>query len=471
MIGLALSACTAMPSAAADNPSIAIQEFEAAVRERASELTIPGIAYAVIRDGKVLTTGEIALGEARLTPDTALRIASVTKAFTAVLLMRAVEAGKLSLDDPASKWLPEFRDRPAITIRHLAAHVSEGIPGTEYVYATQRYAKLGDILRQVHGAPSFEAALRREIIERAGLSWHDSPGLGAHAALVSTVTDLARFAVALQRNTLLTARSFDLMTTPFVSPERQSLPAGVGFFTQEIRGERVVWSFGQDDPDYGSALLFMIPKRKLALVMLANTDELSNPFRLLMGNVRTSPFATAFLDAFVPELAHDVDPRDRYITDLLALVAAENVPEVISTFNEFVKSNPVPKRDDFGLHFIAGVLAPQLPREFVLTLDSTVVAAHPRNRWALLMSGGIQGNLGNPSLAVLRYQAILDLPNQESDGLHTLFRAWSYSGMAMALRNSDRERARQLVDLGLATGVTGGTQAGLLELKKSLAAP
>jgi CubicO group peptidase (beta-lactamase class C family) len=446
------------------------REFQARLREHASQLTIPGIAYAVVRDGKVEAAGSITTEGVPLAPDSALRFASVTKAFTAVLLLRAIEQKKLSLDDSVSKWLPEFADRPRITVRHLAAHVSEGVPGTEYVYGTTRYSRLGDILVKALGAASFEAALRREVIEPAGLEWRDSPGLGAHAALVTTVNDVARFAAALQMNKLISAKSFRDMTTPFVSTSNVAQPVGVGLFSQDVGGERVAWSFGQDDPDYSSALLLMIPRRKLAVVLLANTDELSNPFRLLMGNVRLSPFATAFLDAYAPDLARDISRRDRDISDMLASLSTGDAAGTISRIERLAAREPMTYSNDFGLHFVAGVLAPQLPRGFCESIDANVMAAHPRNRWALLMSGGIQGSLGNAAQAVTRYEALLALPNQERDGLERLFRAWAFAGLASAVRTSDPARAQRYIEEGLATGVTGGTRDSLLDLQKQVSA-
>src|SRR5687768_1031104 len=145
--------------------------FELLTAEHARQLSIPGIAYAVVRDGQIAVTGAFSAGDAgSIDHSTPLRFASVTKSFTAVLLMRAVEAGKISLDDSVAKWLPEFSGRPEIKVRHLAAHVSEGIPGTEYVYGTARYARLGDILAKAWGTTSYEAALRREVIGPAGLT-------------------------------------------------------------------------------------------------------------------------------------------------------------------------------------------------------------------------------------------------------------------------------------------------------------
>jgi len=456
-LGVFIGLTAVMPAAAAG-------KFDEQIQEYATRLTIPGVAYVVIQDGRIVATGSKGL-ETR----TPLRFASVTKAFTAVLLMRAVEAGKISLDDSVSKWLPQFADRPQIKVRHLAAHVSEGVPGTEFVYGTNRYARLGEILAKAWGTGNYEAALRREIIERAGLAWYDSPDLGAHAALVSTVDDVAKFVAALQANRLISKKSFNVMTTPFVSTSGKKLPVGVGFFSQQIGGEQVVWSFGQDDPDYSSALVLMVPKRKLALVMLANTDELSNPFRLLMGNIRTSPFATAFLDSYAPDLAADLGPRDRDITEMLTSVASDQAPEAIKRFTALSARDTSVAPDDFALHFVAGIMASQLPRDYCMKLDEAVVGAHPRNRWALLMSGGINSQLGRSEVSLNRYDALLALPDQEPDGMWRLFRAWAYTGSAAAVKDSDPARARKYIEEGLATGVTGGTRNDLLQMQKGLA--
>jgi CubicO group peptidase (beta-lactamase class C family) len=67
------------------------------------------------------------------TPATAYRIASISKTFTAHALLQLRDAGKLQLDDPITKWIPELKlskidpQSPAITIRHILTHTS-GIP-------------------------------------------------------------------------------------------------------------------------------------------------------------------------------------------------------------------------------------------------------------------------------------------------------------------------------------------------------
>lgn len=455
---------TCEPGLAAD-PN---ETFSASVRDLGSKLTIPGIAFAVIRSGEVVSTGELnpEPGSPPLTIHTPLRFASITKGLTAVALMRAVDRGALTLDDSAGKWLPAFAERPQITLRHLAAHVSEGTPGAEYVYATQRYAKLGPILVSALKASSFDAVLRQEVVDPLRMTWHDSPDLGAHAAFVSTVADMAKFVSGLQRNTLLSPRRFEEMTTPYESKAGRS-PVGVGFFSQQIGGEQVVWSFGQDDPDYSSALLLMLPKRKLALVMLANTDELSNPFRLLMGDARYSPFATAFLDAYAPDVARGITERERLVQSALIDISSQQRDQATGKFRRFAQLG-APRADDVVPHFLAVMIGDGESKEFNESLDRTVLAAHPGNRWVLLLSGGLQEGLGHRVAASERYLSILALQNQEPDGLATLFRAWACGGLARVNKASDRQLALKYVEQGLATGVTGSTRDDLLALRRDL---
>jgi CubicO group peptidase (beta-lactamase class C family) len=466
-----LAALLACPQRGATAPSSADGIFEASLRRLGAELTIPGMAYAIVGGGKILHSGQLnADASTPLTIDTALRFASVTKALTAVALMRAVDRGALSLDDSLLKWLPAFNGDVGVTVRHLASHSSEGIPGHEYVYGTSRYARLGGVLTQALEAASFEEVLRKEILTPARMTWRDSPHLGAHAGLVSTVSDMALFVQALQDNRLLSRKRFEQMTTPFVSVKGLALPAGVGFFSQQVGGERVVWSFGQDDPEHSSALLLMLPERNLALVLLANTDELSNPFRLLMGDVRYSPFATAFLDAFAPEVGKSIGERERLAQDTLVSLWNQDRVAARRRFHELARLPPGGSHD-FVAHFIATSLVDSETRVYAQALDAELYLGHPTNRWVLLMSAGLNSQLDRFDVAGSRYVASLALRNQEPDGLASLFRAWSFTGLARIHKPTDPKRALRYVEQGLATGVTGGTRNDLMGLQRELASP
>lgn len=89
----------------------------------------PGCAVGVAREGEVLLTRGYGMADLEtgtpITPETIFESGSVAKQFTATAVMLLAQDGKLSLDDPARKYIPELPeyDRP-ITIRHLLTHTS-----------------------------------------------------------------------------------------------------------------------------------------------------------------------------------------------------------------------------------------------------------------------------------------------------------------------------------------------------------
>ena len=109
-------------------------EIDSLFAKYQSDVHVPGIVYGVVKDGKlayVKSAGVQDLNEKRpVTPDTLFRIASMTKAFTALSILSLRDEGKLSLDDLAEKHVPEMKgwkyptaDAPRIRIRDLLQHV------------------------------------------------------------------------------------------------------------------------------------------------------------------------------------------------------------------------------------------------------------------------------------------------------------------------------------------------------------
>ena len=132
---------------------------------------VPGAAWGIVVDGELVhvgTTGYRDLAtKSPVTPDTVFRIASMTKSFTAMAILKLREEGRLSLDDPADRYVPELKglkypttDSPRITVRHLLSH-AEGFPednpwGDQQLAATEE---------------EFSAMLRR------GIPFSNPPGL------------------------------------------------------------------------------------------------------------------------------------------------------------------------------------------------------------------------------------------------------------------------------------------------------
>lgn len=99
--------------------------------------SIPGISVGLIYDQELIYSESFGFADLEksitLQDESAFRIASITKTFTATALMQLRDAGKLRLDDPVKAYLPwfnikqKFPDQPAITIRQLLTHTS-GLP-------------------------------------------------------------------------------------------------------------------------------------------------------------------------------------------------------------------------------------------------------------------------------------------------------------------------------------------------------
>ena len=171
---------------------------------------VPGAAWGVIIDGELAHSGAAGVRDAvSNTPvdvDTVFRIASMTKSFTAVAILKLRDEGKLSLDDPAERYVPELKtlryptsDSPRITIRHLLTHsegfpednpwgdqqlseteesftrmLREGIPfstapGTAYEYSNYGFAILGRIVSAVSRQP-YDDYVTKNILQPLGMA-------------------------------------------------------------------------------------------------------------------------------------------------------------------------------------------------------------------------------------------------------------------------------------------------------------
>ena len=116
----------------------AFADIDRSFAEFAKTAHAPGAAWGIIIDGELAHSGAAGVRDvatnAPVDADTIFRIASMTKSFTAMAILKLRDEGKLSLDDPAERFVPELKtlrypttDSPRITIRHLLTH-SEGFP-------------------------------------------------------------------------------------------------------------------------------------------------------------------------------------------------------------------------------------------------------------------------------------------------------------------------------------------------------
>jgi CubicO group peptidase (beta-lactamase class C family) len=113
-------------------------EIDRILRDFVSRSHVPGAAWGIVVDGELAHAGAAGFrdvdAKAPVDADTVFRIASMTKSFTAMSILKLRDEGRLSLDDPAERYVPELTglkypttDSPRITIRHLLSH-SAGFP-------------------------------------------------------------------------------------------------------------------------------------------------------------------------------------------------------------------------------------------------------------------------------------------------------------------------------------------------------
>lgn len=166
----------------------------------------PGAVVLVMKGDSILYDKGFGLANlengAPLDGDTPLNIASVSKQFTAVAILQLVQEGKISLEDPVSKFFPEFESKiwEEINLAHLLSH-SSGVPderdyltreqkifaddtltveymktldhrnfapGTAYEYINPTYTLLGFVVERVSGEP-FVEYMQKHVFEPAGL--------------------------------------------------------------------------------------------------------------------------------------------------------------------------------------------------------------------------------------------------------------------------------------------------------------
>jgi CubicO group peptidase (beta-lactamase class C family) len=268
------------------------------------------------------------------TPDTKFRIGSITKPFTAVVILQLVAEGKLRLEDPITKHLPDYRKDTGsrVTIAHLLNHTS-GIPsyttseffktesrnpftvpdfvkkfcsgdlqfepGTKYAYNNSAYFLLGAIIEKVTGQ-TYAQALQQRIFDPLGMKntgydvsatvlpkrasgYEMQPSGYANAAyldmtipyaagsLYSTVEDLYLWDRALYKDTLLPAELKQKMFTPTLNEY------GYGWGVRPVKlsdGKTELATIGHSGGINGfSTLLLRTPERKEVVILLDNTSR------------------------------------------------------------------------------------------------------------------------------------------------------------------------------------------------------
>lgn len=122
-------------------------------------------------------------------------------------------------------------------------------------------------------------------------------GFSTSAGLMASVLDMAKYDIAIDQNRFLTKETQQLAFTPMLSTKGESLPYGLGWFSQNYKGTRMHWHYGYWTGN--SSFILKVPERNITFIVMANSDNLSRPTDLGAGDATSSPVGMAFLKTFI----------------------------------------------------------------------------------------------------------------------------------------------------------------------------
>lgn len=315
LLALACLAGAARPVCGADAPSEASSRIDALFAATAGGKW-PGAAVVVLREGAIVHAGAYGLANVEQGPAntsrTRFRLASVSKSFTALLVLQLVEQGRLRLDDPLEKYLPGVVGGGVMTIHHLLSHTAgmpdfmsfedaakrprEYQPGERLNYSNLGYSALGRVIERVTGK-TYEAVLREAILDPLGMKdsgcgWRGlspegratgylfDPGTKGvvladtsdadlpSGGLYSTAEDMTRWVKGLLDGRVLSPASLEKAWTPVVLTDGRRGAYGYGFMLVPYRGLREI-AHGGDISGFNT-YVSIYPTERLAVVVLSN---------------------------------------------------------------------------------------------------------------------------------------------------------------------------------------------------------
>lgn len=308
------------------------------VKQLMEKQKIVGLSMAVIKDGRTMVNKGYGLANAELnvavTPQTVIRLGSVSKQFFTTAILKLMEEGKLDMEDSVHKFFPDAPEtwRP-IQIKHLMSHTSglqrEGpaydnfkiqtdidiirsaykLPlvfktGEKYQYCNLAYFMLAEIIRQVSGMP-WEDYIHDKLFVPAGMNnsyltdfytiipnrangyMHKKDTLINATAMyairpsggfLSTSSDMVKWEKAIsEKNIILKKENWEKLWQPFIKTSDKATSKeyyGFGWVIDEYNGHKLIWHGGSNIGFRSTYVRF--PDDGLSIIILTNTDE-ANP--------------------------------------------------------------------------------------------------------------------------------------------------------------------------------------------------
>ena len=401
-------------------------------------------------------------------PDTKFRLGSITKQFTAMLIMQLVEQGKLKLNGKITDYLPDYPKATGdkITIHHLLTHTSgipsytgfpkffetmsrdpytpeaftkefanlplEFEPGSKFLYNNSGYFLLGVIIEKVTGK-SYADVLKANLLtplkltdtgydlaspilpkratgyEKRGSSYVNAPYLDmsipyAAGSLYSTVEDLYRWDQALYGDNLLSASAKTTMFTPFL--EDYAYGWGVGKTkVGQLKDSLLVIGHGGGINGFNT-LISRFPKDQQLVVLLNNTG--GAPLNGIRENIL--------------RILYDqpVEAPKKPITDLLRQsVMSEPLAQSKQKFNAWKadKAYSLTEREvnQLGYELMREGKLPEAISVFTLNAE-----AFPASYNVYDSRGEAYMNMGNKTAAIQDYKKSVELNPRNDNGFAKL---------------------------------------------------
>jgi len=306
-----------------------------------NDRNIPGVSIAVVQDQKITFMKSFGIANLEtnslVTNESVFQLASLTKPFTALCIMKLVEQGKIGLQNSITSYIDSLPEAyKMITVHHLLTHTA-GFPdqvnlvydnspvmdistkkqleiilnepllfpaGEGCSYADPGYFLLGMIIEKASGL-KYKDYLKQEIFEPFGMEhslveerWaiiknrvapykyannkiingrrdyqHELP---SHYGILSTITDLAKWEIALRDNSIVSSSSLEKMWTPAVLNSGSDALTwganyGYGWILGDVRGHK----YAEHGGFTGTHDLHFINKN-LSVIVLTNLDVMSN---------------------------------------------------------------------------------------------------------------------------------------------------------------------------------------------------
>ena len=371
--GLVVLALATVPAAAQHvSPGIDLLPADLSAKVRTAVLDVihrtgvPSAQVGIVRDGRVAWTG--AFGAARLsppmpaTPDMRYAVGSISKQFTTAAVLLLQQEGKLSIDDPLSRWYPELTRASEVTLRNLLSHTSgyedyapqdytipawtkpssadrivhewatrplDFDPGTQYQYSNTNFNILGLVVEKASGQP-FWSFLKSRVLDPVGLAHTidldtqrdqlepvgyfrnalgplrpaipEAPGwYFADGELAMPVGDLLRWDLSVMNESLLSHASYAAMESPTRLRNGLFSNYGLGLTVGAWNGRRMLSHSGE----VGGFVAWnaVLPDDHVAIAVLTNQE--ASPAAGMIGRA----LATLLVPPSVTAASPDVTAR------------------------------------------------------------------------------------------------------------------------------------------------------------------